>query len=257
MTAGIITNRDKDPASSYTAQICDFLMKQGVCISQNGSTSDENFLTDADFWVVLGGDGTMLHWSHIAAIHDIPLLGINLGTLGFLTDADKQDGLEALAKILAGEYETENRLMLEISSGLLALNDVYVDAISGLKTFDLYVNDSFLDTIRADGIIVATPTGSTAYNLSAGGPLLMPGSQMMVITPVCPHSLSTRPLVINAEDVVTIVTHQPSSVSIDGEMVSETRPKERVIIRKSAYNAKIIKTSQSHLYDVLRKKKLI
>jgi len=257
MIAGIITNKEKDPALLYTTQIYDFLIGQGVAICQDDDISDEKYITDADFWVVLGGDGTMLHWSHIAAKHDIPLLGINLGNLGFLTDVEKHDGLEALAKVLAGEYETENRMMLEISPGLLALNDVCVDTLGGLKTFDLYVNDYLLDTIRADGIIVATPTGSTAHSLSAGGPLLIPGGQMMVITPVCPHSLSTRPIVISAEDVVRIVTCETAFVSADGEIIKAIRPNESVVVRKSVYTAKIIKTSHSHLYDVLRRKKIL
>jgi len=251
MIVGIITNKEKDPALSYTAQVRDFLMGQGVNISM-GCT------TDADFWVVLGGDGTMLRCAHIAAIHDIPLLGINLGTLGFLTDAEKHDGLDVLAKVLANEYETEERMMLE-ATGRLALNDVFVGAAGGLKTFDLYVNDHLLDTIRADGIIVATPTGSTAYSLSAGGPLLMPGSQMMVITPVCSHSLSTRPLVIGAGDAVRIVAHQACHIVIDGEHIGEAQPGPDIgiCVRKSTHNAKIIKTAPAHLFDVLRKKKFL
>ena len=251
MTVGIITNKEKDPALSFTTQVRDFLIGQGVHIT-------EDTLTDADFWVVLGGDGTMLRCSHLAAMHDIPLLGINLGTLGFLTDAEKQDGLDVLAKVLKGEYKTEKRLMLDICEGQAsALNDVFVGAAGGLKTFDLYVGSHLLDTLRADGIIVATPTGSTAYSLSAGGPLLMPGGQMMVVTPVCPHSLSTRPLVIGAEDVVRIVTHETCPIIVDGETIGETKPGNGVCVRKSAHSASIIKTTEAHLYDVLRKKKLL
>jgi len=249
MIAGIITNKEKDPALSYTAQVREFLIGHGVSIS-------ENFPTDADFWVVLGGDGTMLRCAHLAAMHDIPLLGINLGTLGFLTDTEKPDGLEVLQKVLSGEYETEKRMMLE-AEGHLALNDVFVGAAGGLKTFDLYVNGHLLDTIRADGIIVATPTGSTAYSLSAGGPLLMPGGQMMVVTPVCPHSLSTRPLVIGAEDTVRIVAHQACPIIVDGENIGETQPHIGVFVCKSMHSATIIKTTHAHLYDVLRKKKFI
>jgi len=249
MTVGIVTNKEKDPALSYTAQVRDFLIGQGVNIF-------EDCPTNADFWVVLGGDGTMLRCAHIAAMHDIPLLGINLGVLGFLTDAEKQDGLGVLAKVLAGTYEIEKRMMLE-AAGRLALNDVFVGAAGGLKIFDLYVNNHLLDTIRADGIIVATPTGSTAYSLSAGGPLLMPGSQMMVVTPVCSHSLSTRPLVIGAADTVRIVAHQICPIVIDGETIGEARPDTGVFVRKSTHNAKIIKTVPAHLFDVLRKKKFL
>jgi len=249
MTVGIVTNKEKDPALSYTAQVHNFLVGQGVTVA-------EDFCTNADFWIVLGGDGTMLRCSHLAAIHGIPLLGINLGTLGLLTDADKHDGLEVLVKVLAGEYKTEKRMMLDAASHI-ALNDVCVGATGRVKMFSVYVNDHLLDTIRADGIIVATPTGSTAYSLSAGGPLLMPEGQMMVVTPLCAHSLSTRPLVIGAEEIVRIVPHQVSPIIIDGETIGETRPDEGVVVRKSVYSAAIIKTTHASIYDVLRKKRIL
>jgi NAD+ kinase len=254
MKIGIVTNKEKDFSLLYTAQVRDFLLERGNNVTVSDNTS--GLFEDADFWVVLGGDGTMLRCSHAAAMRDIPLLGINLGTLGFLTDAEEQDGIKVLEKVLAGEYETEKRMMLE-AGNYFALNDVCVGATSGLKTFDLYVNDHKLDTIRADGIIVATPTGSTAYNLSAGGPILMPGGQMMVITPICPHSLSTRPLVIGAEDTVRIFARQVSPIIVDGETIGETLPHDSVTIRKSEYSATIIKTAPVHFYDVLRKKKIL
>jgi len=271
MVVGVITNTEKDPDLSYTSQVRDFLTGQGVVVYEwdfskflTFSSYSTELSPALDCWVVLGGDGTILRCSHIAAIRDVPLLGINLGTLGFLTNAEKQDGLEVLKKVLKGEYETEKRMMLDVvlsetealgPVSAIALNDVCVGTTGGLKVFSLYVNGHLLDTIRADGIIVATPTGSTAYSLSAGGPLLMPASSMMVITPICPHSLSTRPLVIGAEDTVRIVAHCPSPVYVDGQIAAE--PGCDVTIKKSAYYATIIKTAKSHFYDVLRKKKIL
>ena len=254
MTVGIITNPDKDPDLSYTALVRNFLTQKGVAIREG------EFPSRADFCVVLGGDGTILRCSHLAAICDVPLLGINLGTLGFLTDAEKQDGLEALEKVLAGEYETEKRMMLETELPpipYLALNDICIGTTGSLKTLSLYVNNHHLDTLRADGLIVATPTGSTAYNLSAGGPILMPGGKMMVITPICPHSLGTRPLVIGESDIVRIVAHQPSPIIIDGETVGELSTDTGITIKKSSLYATTIKTAQSHIYDVLKKKKIL
>ena len=251
MTIGIVTNKEKDPALLYTTQVRDYLIGQGIDVV-------EGCPVDASFWVVLGGDGTMLRCAHLAAKYHVPLLGINLGTLGFLTDAEKQDGISVLSRVLKGQYETEAHLMLDINKGQAhGLNDVFVGAAGGLKTFDIYVNDQHLDTLRADGIIVATPTGSTAYSLSAGGPLLLPGGQMMVITPVCPHSLSTRPLVIGADDRVRIVAHQAVPITVDGETIGTTKPDQGVCVQKSVHSAAIIKTTQAHLYDVLRKKKLM
>jgi len=250
---GVITNNDKDPGLAYTALVCDFLARQGVIVSNE----HDKDLLDAKFWIILGGDGTMLRYSHTAAVHNIPLLGINLGNLGFLTDVEKQDGLDAIANVLKGRYKTEKRLMLQLNDDALALNDICVGTAGGLKTFSIYVNGQLLNTIRADGIIVATPTGSTAYNLSAGGPILMPGGQMMVITPVCPHSLNTRPLVIGADDVVKIEAHQASPVIVDGENKGELEPNSSIEIRKSHFCTTTITTVPSHLYAVLRRKALL
>jgi NAD+ kinase len=254
MKVGIVTNKKKDLTLSYTVKVRDFLTQQGhsVIVSDNAN----ELFADANFWVVLGGDGTMLRCSHAAAKHNIPLFGINLGTLGFLTGAEERDGLNVLAKVLAGEYETEKRMMLE-AENYIALNDVLIGTSGGLKVFDLYVNNHLLDTIRADGVIVATPTGSTAYSLSAGGPILMPGSQMMVVTPVCPHSLSTRPLVIGADDIVRIVAHQASPVIIDGETVGKVLQFDGITVKKSSFSATIIKTAPVHFYDILRRKKMM
>ena len=263
-SVGVITNNDKDPGLQYTTQVRDFLTGQGIIVSHE---NDEALLS-ANFWIILGGDGTMLRHSHIAAVNDIPLLGINLGTMGFLADVEKPDGLDAIAKVLNGEYKTEKRIMLEASiqptqkssrlnGSMLALNDICVGTAWGLKTFSIYVNGQLLSTIRADGIIVATPTGSTAYNLSAGGPILMPGGQMMVITPVCPHGLNTRPLVIDASDIVRVEAHEIAPVFVDGEIKDSLEPNSGVEIQKSNYHATIITTTSTHLYTTLRRKALL
>jgi len=251
---GIVTNPQKD--QQYTTYVKDFLQSHGAAVE----FVDLHGETKANLWVVLGGDGTMLRASHKAAELDVPLFGINLGTLGFLTGAEKADGIAQLAKVLAGEYETEKRMMLGISqkgSYSLALNDVCVGTAGGLKVFDVYVNGHLLDTIRADGILVATPTGSTAYNLSAGGPILMPGSQMMVVTPICPHSLGTRPLVIGATDAVRIVAHSTAPLIADGMHLAKLADGEGVDVTCAKHHTKIIKTCKTHFYDVLRAKKII
>jgi len=248
MIVGVITNHDKDPGLSYTAQVCEFLTGRGVKVATHGG------LLTASFWLILGGDGTMLQNSHVAARHNIPLLGINLGNLGFLTDAEKQNGLDSIANVLAGKYKTEKRLMIQTQNNI-ALNDICIGTGGGLKAFSISVNDTLIDTIRADGVVVSTPTGSTAYNLSAGGPILMPGGQMMVVTPVCPHSIGIRPLVIGAEDTVEITPHQSTPLFIDGENMGNTS--ESVHICKSEFFATIMKTSATHLYETLREKKIL
>jgi len=261
---GIIVNKDKDPGMVYTKSVDDFLTDRGV------STQINAYPHPAKFWVVLGGDGTMLRAAHFASQKNVPLFGINLGTLGFLTDVERNQGLAALDKMLTGQYTTEKRLMLECDYGVsapipitnrLALNEVYVGGAGHLKTFSVYVNEQPVDVIRADGIIVATPSGSTAYSLSAGGPILSSGGNngigMMVITPVCPHSLSSRPWVIPAADTVRIIPRTNTPIHIDGMHRGEVNAGDSVLIKKSNHKATILKTAPSHFYSTLRKKKIL
>jgi NAD+ kinase len=248
MVISIITNASKDPGLVYTYKVRDFLTGRGV----NAVIGE--YISAADFWVVLGGDGTMLHVAQRAAVENIPLLGINLGNLGFLTDVDEHEGLQALEKLLAGAYKSEHRLMLE-AEGRLALNEIFIGATGKLSNFAVYINGQHMDDIRADGIITTTPTGSTAYSLSAGGPILGPSGQMIGITPVCPHSLSARPWVISAEDIIQIETFSPAALTIDGEFIKEITGK--ITVRKSAYYTTIVKTAPAHFYATLRKKKIL
>jgi len=256
MVAFVATNEEKDPQFLYTKEVIAFLQKNGVTVSdKNLDMHGALHCKDTSFAIILGGDGTMLRHSHQAATQGIPMIGINLGTLGFLTDAEKVDGFAALAKVISGDFRVEKRLMLE-TCGKLALNDVVLGSVGGLKTFKIYVNDCFWEEIRADGIIVATPTGSTAYSLSAGGPILIPDGQMMVVTPVCPHSLSSRPVVVGADDIVKISAGQNAKIILDGEECGELVANEMITIKKSVHSAKIIKTSPDRFHDILKRKKL-
>jgi len=253
---GIVSNKDKDTGLHFTREIREFLEAKGVTVTYGGQK--------ADLWVVLGGDGTMLRAAREAALLGVPLLGINLGNLGFLTDADKQDGFNALENVLAGQYESQRRLMLKaetgpepLSSKNLALNEVLVASDVRLQYFSVYVNGTHMDDIRADGIIVATPTGSTAYNLSAGGPILAPYGEMIVITAVCPHSLSARPWVIPATDAVRIVPAAAANLTLDGEKIKCIQPGKGVDISRAPVWATIIKTTSTNFYEILRRKKII
>ena len=256
-TVGIIANKDKDTGLDFTRRIHEFLKAHGAKVSPEGEK--------ADFWVVLGGDGTMLRAAKDAALLNVPLLGINLGNLGFLTDADKQDGLTALEKVLSGQYESQKRLMLIAQTGQkeppssqnLALNEVFVTADGRLQYFSVYVNGVHMDDIRADGVIVATPTGSTAYNLSAGGPILAPYGEMMAITAVCPHSLSTRPWVVPASDTVRIVPRCKGLMILDGEKRQSLPKGQGVEVSRAPVSATIIKTTPTHFYEILRRKKIL
>ena len=265
---GIIVNKNKDEGLVFTRQASEFFCMRGIEVSvhEANSLSSKSFDVETCFLVVLGGDGTMLKACVLAAIHDKPLIGINLGSLGFLTDVDKESGLTALSKVLDGKISLEKRMLLEADfptskplgiGGLLAVNEVNVRGNGRLTEFSLYVSESPLNSFRADGIVVATPTGSTAYSLSAGGPLLMPNAQMMVITPVSPHSFGTRPLVIGREDNVRIVVRGEARVLIDGSQRGTLTLGQSVQVSASKYFASIMKTSSSNIYTTLRKKKMI
>jgi len=256
MTIGIVANQHRDIGLAYTQKVSTFLMSRGVEIAPEGEK--------ADFWVVLGGDGTMLRAAHQAALLDVPMLGINLGNMGFLTDVDKEEGLCALEKVLSGEYKSHKRLMLEVksdnkkSSWPLALNEAFIRSkTGGLVYYSVYVNHVHMDDIRADGIIVATPTGSTAYSLSAGGPILAPYGDMVVITAVCPHSLSTRPWVVSADDMIRIVPQSVGALVLDGDNITTVDAGCGIEIGRAAVCATIIKTADVHFYEVLRRKKLL
>ena len=217
----IITNECKDPDFKITYRIRDYLVKCGRnCMirnqgrNNNGHTDISLLKDDVDCVLVLGGDGTLLQAAVDLADLSMPFLGINLGTLGFLAEVNKADIEPALEKLLAGEYEIEKRMMLvgyvyspdQEKDNTRALNDIVITRKGSLQiiTFTISVNGQFLHRYSADGIIVATPTGSTGYNLSAGGPVVDPKAQLMVISPICPHSMQHNSIVLSPEDEITI-----------------------------------------------------
>ena len=257
----IVVNEGRDAGFKYADEVARLINGRG---REAARARAEEIPENAEFCVVLGGDGTMLRAARFAAPMGVPLLGINLGNVGYLTDADENDGLESVSKVLAGKFFEEKRLMLEVCSGglskndSLALNDVYVSrgGFGKLMSFSVYINGQFIEGFRADGVIVSTPTGSTAYNLSAGGPILTPCGEMAVITAVCPHSLYARPWVISSEDSVRVCagTGGRADVVIDGEMRLGLAGGEGVEIKASKNKAVIIKTSEHHFYEILRGK---
>jgi len=262
-TIRVIANEKRDPAFAYANEVKAFLDGRGFDAEIVHPCAQIN---SALFCVVLGGDGTMLRVAHYAAVYDIPMLGINLGNLGFLTDVDKKQGIKAIEKVLAGRHSLEKRMMLEADFGAeeivplqkrLALNEIHIGVMGKLVDYSIYVNEQRMATIRADGIIVSTPTGSTAYNLSAGGPILVSGGQMMAITPVCPHSLSARPWVVGASDTVRVVAKQNSQVFVDGYERGSVPVGESVLIKTSDFRATIMRTTSLNFYTTLRKKKLL
>jgi len=278
---GIIPNIEKDINLNNTLTIIDWLIKNNcsVYIPEDlakilgkpylSSRKTEDIYKDSDFIIVLGGDGTFLSAARNAAVYDTPILGINLGTLGFLAEVEKASSLKALEKLLKEEYSIEKRMMLEVkvkdckkenAQKLICLNDIGItrSSLSRIINLKVYINNQFVDHYSADGVIVSTPTGSTAYNLSAGGPILNPNSNMMVITPICPHSLSARSFVVSDEDIIEIEICENHNcdviLTIDGQLGYNLNSNDIIQVKKSSYSTKLIKTSDYSFYDILRKK---
>lgn len=206
-----------------------------------------------DFVFVIGGDGTILKTARFFAKSMTPVFGINLGRLGFLSQSSEQDIEKAVQKILDGKYIVQDRIMLK-SGAYTALNDFVVKSCDTGRTskFSLKINDKFVCDYMADGIIISTPTGSTAYGLSAGGPVLTPSLNAFVIVPICPHTLTARPLVVPADEKITICVDIKAWVSGDGQETFEFD--NEICVEKSNFNAKLALTDDSEFYSILKNK---
>ena len=225
------------------------------CITYVKTTED--LCKDSDFVIILGGDGTILDKTAFCAKYDVPIFGINLGGVGYLTDVERNNAKSALSKILNKNYYIENRTAIETSLNnkkYIALNDICVlkKDQSKLIALDIYVNDDYIDTYRGDGIIISTPTGSTAYNLSAGGPIIKPNLDVIAITPICPHKIFFRPLIVSGDDIVQIKEQKDAILCVDGKNISHINTD--INIYKSKKEIKIIKTNDHSFYEILRQK---
>lgn len=256
MNISFYTNLEKDINQTVTRQLVDFVQTFGHKVVELDKPADAT--------IVLGGDGTMLSAARHVAKAGTPIFGINLGNVGYLTDVEFVQAEDALNRLLSGNYRVEKRMMLEarISSSespLLALNDITVHRGQNPRLVHCHINlnGEYMDDFRADGVVIATPTGSTAYSLSAGGPLLKPDAQMIAITPICPHSLSGRPAVVSHEDIITIKLENSLDLMIayDGEYILKSKQKFiEITVQASNYTANIIRTCNLSFYEIFRKK---
>ena len=276
---GVIPNLEKDKGLEFTKKLlqdiealgCTPIVSEKTAYylrSEQYAAGIEELYRLSDFLVVMGGDGTLLNVSRKAALYGTPILGINLGTLGFLTDVEKEEAPQAIRKVIAGDYKVENRMMLEagiltqsaVSEGLLALNEVCITrgVFSKIVSLEVYVNQEYLDCLQADGLIIATPTGSTAYNLSAGGPILKPDTGIIAITPICSHTLHSRSIVVSDSDVVLVKVGKNSRgdllMSLDGQPGIQLKSEDVIQVRRSKFDTSIIKTNHKGFYEILRSK---
>lgn len=220
-----------------------------------------------DLILVLGGDGTMIATARLIGDAEIPVLGVNYGGLGFLTEFRIEELYGGLEMILDGNYRLDKRVMLDVElrrgSDVVArnrvLNDVVINksALARIIEIEAYLNQQFVSSFRADGLIVSTPTGSTAYNLSAGGPIIFPSMNAVVVTPICPFTLSNRPLVVPDGAVIELVIksdQEDITLTLDGQVGIPVTLDDRVVIRKSRTTFNLIQPSNRNYFDVLRDK---
>lgn len=278
---GVIPNRLKDKDLKTTSTIIECLEKQGFEVyitphigkilnkDKKYRVEEEQLYHLCDIVIAIGGDGTFLSVANKASKADVPIIGVNLGRLGFLVDIEPNEIKHAVDKLLKGDYVIEKRMMLQARiiepNGaehiFYALNDISLTrgSFSRISEFEIYVEGNLCDVYPADGVVVATPTGSTAYNLSAGGPIVVPHANAYLVTPICPHTIYSRSILLSEQDHMTIRTCSDvigslMELSVDGKMKIRLTPEHLVEIEKAPYVTKIIKLSELGFFEILRKK---
>ena len=277
-SVGIVSKPVKEVVASVVPPLIEWLQarKVGVFVDQEThacvahavpAVAREAFGENIQLLIVLGGDGTLLSATRALGGRKVPILGVNLGGLGFLTSVTREELYPLLEQVLAGNYHTSERMMLDadiLGNGRnaerqCALNDAVINkaALARMMDFDLFVDRAHVGRYRADGLIVATPTGSTAYSLAAGGPIVHPHLEAFVITPICPHMLTNRPLVIPDTARVEIdiaAAEEPVYLTLDGQTGRQLQPRDRVVITKSESKVVMVLSPQKTYFEVLRSK---
>ncbi len=277
-TTGIICKPIKEMVSTVVPPLMAWLAARGVnsYLDQQTATTigahDRGLRRDemggkVDWLIVLGGDGTLLSAARAMGPNQVPILAVNLGGLGFLTSVTLDELYPVLESVLADKPNLSERMMLQAeilhdgktSDKQIALNDAVANkaALARMLDFDVHVDGNHVGRYRADGLIVATPTGSTAYSLAAGGPIIHPDLKAFVITPICPHMLTNRPLVVPDTARVELdfaVSHEPVYLTMDGQIGFQLDAKDRVIITKSSNKVQVVKPPTMTYYEILRSK---
>ncbi len=270
MKIGITVNTSKDLDFYFTKEVCEYLngkaeiiLEDDIEINDYKKLGLSELFRTCDFVFIIGGDGTILNKIKHTNNYEAKIYGINIGNLGYLTDVDKFDFKDGIDNILCGKYTSEKRMMLSCEAkgqNFIALNDICImkGLVTNMIEIHIEINDSFVDTMRGDGIIASTPTGSTAYNLSVGGPILKSDSNMICVTPVSPHAIFARPFVISGTDTINIMTNSKFQdailLNIDGKTISTLDGEQVVKIKKSTEYVTIVNTGEKNFYRVLRDK---
>lgn len=274
---GIIVNFRKKQPVSLGRELIKWFLSRGMGVYATGEDAlalemdpehtCEDICALADCVLALGGDGTFLRAARIAAPSGIPILGINMGTLGFLTEIELNEVEESLQKLIENRYYLEDRMMLaakvirggKVVNSFVGLNDVVINKgpLSRLTTLDVYAAKEFVTTYKADGVIVSSPTGSTAYSLSAGGPIVYPDLEVIIVTPICPHTLQARPMVIPSETEVRVVLVEQQAhtvLTIDGQNSFDLQDGDEIIIGKSDHPTRLVRIKEYKFFSILQEK---
>ncbi len=236
-------------------------------LNEVGGIPKTQLAQKADVLLVLGGDGTILNAARLAAERSIPILGVNMGGLGFLTEVRLDDLYPSLERVFANDFTLDERLMLathvhrhgETVARGIVLNDVVISKGTLARMIELHIaiDGQFVTNLRGDGLIIGTPTGSTAYSLSAGGPIMNPALQALILTPICPHTLTHRPLIVPGNVVIEVTLtskDEGSMATLDGQVGVSITQGDTAVIQTSDYRTQLIRFPESHYYEVLREK---
>ena len=273
MKIAIIPNIKKDIGLVVTTELLRHLqgraevyMESAFSMSGLQAEYTDDIYSHADMVIVLGGDGTILQVAEPCARRGIPILGINLGRIGFMSEIEREEMDMAVNRILSGDYRLQKRMMMKIQiyhAGKLqgtyhALNDAVIakSAETRLMGMELFSSDEKISEYAADGLIISTPTGSTGYNLSAGGPVVNPMMELFIAAPICAHMLTARPAVLPADDKIRVrltdrFSVNEAAVSVDGDICGYIKGGDEIVITKSGYETKLVKISEKSFYDVL------
>ena len=274
---GIVANIAKEKSSAYVIRLRDWLLHQGlqvflddavaIRIGESTGLERSNLAAAVDLIVVFGGDGTMLRVARAVCGYNIPILGINIGGLGYLTEVNLNEMINALGMIIQGNFRTEKRMMLDVvvdrhdetvGEGTV-LNEVVINRanLSRIVELETAINDRHLATFKADGLIIATPTGSTAYSLSAGGPIIFPEQNAMILNPICAHTLTNRPVILPEDVRVKVILwtkEQGATLTLDGQVSFTLKSGDTIRVQKSRYVTTLVASPHRDYLEILRTK---
>ncbi len=274
----IVSNLHKDPELKISNQIAEYIkVKGGEAINLLQFTPEVERFEELDYSkvpedteciIVLGGDGTMIRVVRRTRMLDIPVIGVNLGTLGYLCELDRENMYYAIDKLLEDQYLIEQRLMIKgyrkgEDRGRTALNDIVVHptGVLAILRLNVYVNGQFLATYDGDGVIISTPTGSTGYNLSAGGPIIEPGANILALTPINAHNLNSKGIILRAEDMIEVELvprrsnkDDSANISCDGDYFATLKAGERFVIERAVHTITICKVNKQSFLETMRRK---